>query len=119
MLIATRKYGTVPRPRRGMIAVFAIVLYLLSGALHALCHLDVTTPCGEHIVAIAADHAAGHSDKAAIDDHHCHGCFSVSIPAPVLASALFEPLSTILRPLQTSASNLAPSLDPPPPKTLT
>jgi hypothetical protein len=119
MPIASRKYGTRPRPVRAAFAVFAMVFYLISGALHAACHLDVTSPTGDKVLAITADHAAGRSDKADIADHHCHGCFSVSIPAPALASALLEPLSTILPPLQASASGLVPSLDPPPPKTLT
>ena len=119
MLIATRKYGTCPRFARAAIAVFAIVLYLLSGALHAACHLDVATPSGEAVVSLAIHETAGHADQSEIADHHCHGCFSVSIPTPALASVPFDPLTTIMPPLQTSASDLAPSLDPPPPKTLT
>jgi hypothetical protein len=119
MSITRRQYGIRPRHVRAAMAVFAVVLYLVSGALHAACHLDVTTPAGDRIATLAADHAAGHSDMAGIADHHCHGCFSVSIPAPVPASALVEPLSTILPPLQATASDLVPGLDPPPPKALT
>src|SRR5262245_8676836 len=119
MPTARRKYAIRPRHLRAAMAVFAMVLYLIAGALHAACHLDVTTPAGDRIVTLAADHTAGHPGKADIADHHCHGCFSVSIPAPLFASALLEPLSTILPPLQASASGLVPSLDPPPPKTLT
>ena len=119
MPIAHRKYGTSRRPARAMMAVFAMVLYVLSGALHAVCHLDVTTPAGDKIVAVATDRAPGHSGKADIADRHCHGCFSVSIPAPVLASAPLEPPATIPAPPRTNAAGLAPSLDPPPPKTLT
>ena len=119
MPIASRKYGTRPRPVRAAFAVFAMLLYLFSGALHAACHLDVTTPGGETLRVIATDHAAGHSGKAGIADHHCHGCFSVSIPAPMLASALLDPVASILPPAQASVSNRVPSLDPPPPKTLT
>jgi hypothetical protein len=119
MLIESRKYGTRPRPVRAAFAVLAMLLYLFSGALHAACHLDVTAPAGEKLLVIMTDHGAGHSGKADLADHHCHGCFSVSIPAPVFASALLEPLATILPPLQADASDLVPSLDPPPPKTLT
>ena len=119
MPIASRKYRTRPRPARATFAVFAMLLYLFSGALHAACHLDVTTPAGEKPRAIMTDHTAGHPGKADLADHHCHGCFSISIPAPAFASALLEPLATILPALQADASDLVPSLDPPPPKPLT
>jgi hypothetical protein len=119
MFAATRQYGTCPRPAQAVIAVFAMALYLLSGALHAACHLDVTTPSGETVLALMSDDTTGHSDTADDADHHCHGCFSVSIPAPLSASAAAEPVSIRLLQRETSASDLAPGLDPPPPKTLT
>jgi hypothetical protein len=119
MFAAPRQYGTCPRPARAMIAVFAMALYLLSGTLHAACHLDVRTPSEETIVALVSDDTTGHSDQADDADHHCHGCFSVSIPAPPSASAAAEPVSIRLPQRETSASDRTPSLDPPPPKTLT
>jgi hypothetical protein len=59
------------------------------------------------------------SGKGVAAEHHCHGCFSVSVPTPLLASAAIEPkAATIPQPLLRN-SDLVPGIDTPPPKLLT
>jgi hypothetical protein len=107
-----------PRRLRGLLALFVLTMYLIGGVLHGLCDLDVTNTSGGVVISLA-EKAAGHTDKGVVADHHCHGCFSVFVPAPVMgavetmAAAKVDVLSDI------GHSGLPPGIDPPPPKFLT
>lgn len=108
------------RTSRGIAALCVLLVYLLAGALHGFCHLDVTTPMsGGTVISMPVMADSHDSGKALAADHHCHGCFSVAVPAPALLAARAEPV--VSRPLQpqTHIANLAPSIDTPPPKHLT
>ncbi|MCO5129172.1 MAG: hypothetical protein M9932_01230 [Xanthobacteraceae bacterium] len=93
--------------------------YLLSGALHRYFDLDVTNPTGSPAVWTIGDKTDG-SQTSAIIDHHCHGCFAVSVPIPPQQPAtLMEPKPAIFMPSAALMAATARGLDPPPPKSLT
>lgn len=96
-----------------------IVAYLLSGALHEFLDMDVAAPGGRIVVAMSSTKESNTSGKTIAGEHHCHGCFSVSVPAPVLHSATIEPKVAVIPPPLSGNSNLVRGLDTPPPKLLT
>ena len=103
-------------PHRSL-AAFVMVMFVLAGALHGMCDLDVTNPSGKIVISLA-DNSTGHSEKGALG-HHCHGCFSVSVPAPVTAAVNIEPAHKLLVASVGLPRGLPPGIDPPPPKYLT
>lgn len=114
------KYGTrLMRTSRGIAAVFLIVVYMLSGALHQLLDMDVTAPGGNFVSAMSETKDTDKSGKGIAAEHHCHGCFSVSVPAPVVVSATIEPKAAAIAPPLSRNTDLVPGVDTPPPKLLT
>jgi hypothetical protein len=69
------------RSARGMAVMFVMIAYLLAGALHGLCDLDVTNAIGNSRVSMTSGKDLGQTDKGTVAEHHCHGCFSVSVSA--------------------------------------
>jgi hypothetical protein len=108
-----------PRALRGITVVLLMVSYLLAGALHGLCYLDVTASAGHSIVTMAAGNGVDSSGKAIAADHHCHGCFSVSLPMPPLAAVRIEPKTAEIAEPLSRGSYRVPGIDTPPPKRLT
>jgi len=104
---------------RGVLALFVLATYLLGGVLHGLCDLDVTNVTGDAVISIAQKGAAGHSDKGVIADHHCHGCFSVSVSTPAIETADVMPTVKVMAVREIGRRGLPPGIDPPPPKFLT
>lgn len=94
-----------------------IVAYLLSGALHEFSDMDVTVP-GGWVVAMSSIKNTDTSGKGLAADHHCHGCFSVTMPTPVLVSAGIEPKAAAIAQPLSHNSELVPGIEPPPPKFL-
>jgi hypothetical protein len=103
-------------PRRSF-AAFVMLMYLVAGVLHGLCDLDVTNPSGKIVISLA-DKGTGPSEKGA-PGHHCHGCFSVSVPAPATAVVSMEPARKLVVASVVLRRGLPPGIDPPPPKHLT
>jgi hypothetical protein len=96
-----------------------MAMYMLAGALHGVYDLDVTTvPTGKAVLSLA-DKSADHSDKGSLAEHHCHGCFSVSVSAPIVAAVDVVRSAEVIALPQASARGLPPGIDPPPPKFLT
>jgi hypothetical protein len=95
-----------------------MIAYVLAGALHGSCDLDVTNPAGKPEIVSLLGGKSGHSEKG-ISDHHCHGCFSVAVPRPVLSPASFELASTLNWPLAIVRAGLTSDTESPPPKHLT
>ncbi|MBR1220224.1 hypothetical protein JQ557_19625 [Bradyrhizobium sp. U87765 SZCCT0131] len=99
-----------------------MLVYVVAIGLHGACDLDVTGPAAGGIVVVSAapDSGIDIADKALIADHHCHGCFTVSVPAP---SETGLAQRDAMRPVRlATAPTLAgsvPGLDTPPPKHLT
>ncbi len=99
--------------------MFLIAAYLLSGALHEFLDMDLTTPGGSIVVAMSATKGTDTSEKGVAAEHHCHGCFSVSVPSPLLSSATIEPKVAVIPPPLSGNSELVRGIDTPPPKLLT
>lgn len=119
MPTATPTFANLRLRPRGLAALLLMVTYLFAGVLHGLYDIDVTTPYGNFAVARSVDKPAGQSDKGGVAEHHCHGCFSVLVPAPVQVSVAIEPKPVLLPQLETRDSGLIPGIDTPPPKNLT
>ena len=119
MPASTFRFGhLLPRSLRGVMALFVLGVYLTAGVLHGVCDLDITSTSSKVVVSLA-DKSTGHSDRASLADHHCHGCFSVFISAPLIAAAAVTPTAEIIPALQMARRGLPPGIDPPPPKSLT
>jgi hypothetical protein len=102
---------------RRLIAVLVLMAYVVGGALHSYCGLDVAVPSGESIVALVNSHAHdAQPDEDIVAGHHCHGCFSVSMPAPlgVAAPLKMQPRPVLSREIVRSGAEAG--IDPPPPK---
>jgi hypothetical protein len=108
----------LPRSLRDATALLVLTMYLIAGVLHGVCDLDVAHSPSRIAVSLADD-STGHSDRGALADHHCHGCFSISVPAPVVVAVAMMPTVEVRPALQAAHRGLAPGLDPPPPKGLT
>lgn len=105
---------------RGIVSVFLIVTYLMSGVLHRCLDLDVTNPTGSPVVSMVDTKSDGGPETGTVVDHHCHGCFAVSVAAPPqqVMSVMEPKLAVVIR--STSAlTDTVRGLDPPPPKSLT
>ena len=108
----------IPRRVRRSLALFVLTMYLVGGVLHGLCDLDVTNVSG--VVAVSSgDKGDGQSERGVVADHHCHGCFSLAVPAPVIGATEVVPAVKIVTFFDTDNGGLTPGLDPPPPKLLT
>jgi hypothetical protein len=94
-----------------------MAVYVLAGALHGFCELDVMHASGRTIVS-SIKHDVDPSEKGVVDEHHCHGCFSVSLPASMAAAAGVELTLKTAVPIDVLRSGLPPGIDPPPPKFL-
>jgi len=95
-----------------------MIAYLLAGALHGVCDLDVTNPAG-HTISLSADDGAHPSGKAVAGEHHCHACFAVAAPRPVQVATRVQPNAAIMPRTVSRDSGLVPGLEPPPPKSVT
>lgn len=120
MSIVATAFGhdSLRRPR-GILTVLLTVVYLVVGALHGVCDLDATNPSGNRVVTTSAGTDPDASGKAMAAEHHCHGCFSVSMPSPVPAASMIEPKLARLAATPSDGSGLIPGIDTPPPKTQT
>ena len=95
--------------------------YVLSGVLHGLVDVGVAIRSGSASAIVLMDGKDSQSPEwGLVADHHCHGCFSVSVPAPAQQAELALDLK--IAELPKSAAPLygnVSGLDPPPPKSLT
>lgn len=112
--------GTRWRLSRRLMTVCVLAMYLLAGALHHFCALDVTGPTNETIVSLVNSHDDGRQgDEGLAGEHHCHGCFTFAVSTPpsdgVSLQATAEP---IVLPVAIHVGH-ATGIDPPPPKFLT
>lgn len=96
-----------------------MVMYLFAGALHGVCEIDVSSPLGSAAVAMSPVKDADHGARGLAAEHHCHGCFQVTMPAPVVAAALVEPDAVMLPQPRAQQGVHAVGIDTPPPKHLT
>lgn len=104
--------------RSRIAVVFLIVAHLLSGALHQCFDMDVTAPNGQIVVSMSPVHTDTNG-PGLVAEHHCHGCFPVSLPYPPLLAVTIAPETTANPRVLSRASDLAPGIETPPPKRLT
>ena len=96
-----------------------LMIYVLAGALHGICDLDVSNNSGTSIVeSIKKDINMSQPGKGLVAEHHCHGCFSVVVPAPVIAVVVVEPTVKVMAANSALRRELSLSIEPPPPKIL-
>ena len=93
-----------------------MVMYVFAGVLHGFCEIDVTNSAGRDVIATSTSKNTDGSEKAAGGEHHCHGCFSVSVPTPLHASAVIESEVAKLTQPPADGSGRVPAIDTPPPK---
>ncbi|PZA12766.1 hypothetical protein DNX69_06700 [Rhodopseudomonas palustris] len=105
------------RISRRVVAAFVLAVYLLAGALHGVHDLDVTSGSATAIVTLASS-GGNHSDQAIVGEHHCHGCFSVSLPNPSVVATTAQRASAPLRHQDAERRSILRVIDPPPPKAL-
>jgi hypothetical protein len=115
------QYGTSRlRTSRGIAAICVLLAYLLAGALHGILHHEIAVPTSDAMTMMsAATSDSHHADHTPAGDHHCHGCFSVAVPAPVLLATHAAPVTSHPLLAQAGIAGLTPSIDTPPPKHLT
>lgn len=117
---ARRTRFGLPHRFRGVLALLVLTIYLVGGVLHGLFDLDVTTgSTGAGVVISLAKSDVGHSESGGTADHHCHGCFSVSLPAPAVGAGEEMPTAKVMSALDAGHRGLSPGIDLPPPKILT
>ncbi len=95
-----------------------MAMYVLAGALHGFCDLDVAHAPGTTIIA-SINNDLDASEKGVAAEHHCHGCFPVSLPAPVAAAVDIEPTLKAIVPAHMLHPLVPRGIEPPPPKFLT
>lgn len=105
------------RVSRRVVAAFVLAVYLLAGVVHEVHDLDVTSGSATAVVTLASS-GGDHSDKAIVGEHHCHGCFSVSLPNPSIVATTAELASAPLRHQDAGRRSILRGIEPPPPKAL-
>jgi hypothetical protein len=108
------------RKWRRLVTVFVLFIYFLTGALHRIADFDAMNASGMTVVALmnSSDHA-GPSEEGAVAGHHCHGCFSLSVPGPFNVAMLLQSKRQFIMARDVMRRDSATEIDPPPPKYLT
>ncbi|EAQ35593.1 hypothetical protein NB311A_17494 [Nitrobacter sp. Nb-311A] len=116
MLTVTNQTHSLCASRNRFAAVFLIVTYLLSGMLHQSFDVDVTSPAGQIVLSTASVPTDPNAPPGIHADHHCHGCFPVSLQDPPSLAVMIEHHAATVPQGLTQASDLVPGIDTPPPK---
>jgi hypothetical protein len=107
---------------RNLATILLTVVYMLVGGLHVFCDSDVTTgSAAGMIVSVSDADAAGDvhvPGKSTVGDHHCHGCFAVSVPAQVVIARPVEMASALVARPYVHRVDATLRHDTPPPKFL-
>ncbi|MGJ4915483.1 hypothetical protein [Bradyrhizobium sp. SZCCHNR3003] len=107
-----------PRMLRRIVAACLMLAYVLAGALHGACDIDVAHPfAGKPEIASLLDRA-GHTDQRGVADHHCHGCFSVAVPQPQFAAVPAEVVAATGWAVPLLSAGILPESESPPPRHL-
>ncbi|MGJ5080691.1 hypothetical protein ACQR1F_15955 [Bradyrhizobium sp. HKCCYLS3013] len=103
---------------RRIAAACLMLAYVLAGALHGACDIDVAHPfAGKPEIASLLDRT-GHTDQRGVADHHCHGCFSVAVPQPQLAAVPAEIVAAARWAVPLPGTAVKSESDSPPPRHL-
>lgn len=105
---------------RRLTTVLVLILYLFAGALHAISDFDVAISARGAVVSVLNDDAHGtETENGIVGAHHCHGCFSVSVPIQISGSAALELVRSVIAFRGEGLSDSLIGVEPPPPKFLT
>jgi len=115
---ANKRGLSISRSPRGIAAVLVLIAYIASGVLHSFYDLDVTNTSSRTVVSLIKDKGE-HPAKNGIVEHHCHGCFSVSVPSPIAPIILPKPARKMVATVVAELRIVHSGIDPPPPKFLT
>jgi hypothetical protein len=104
---------------RVIASVCLIIAFLFAGAFHTLIDREAAIPSGVEVsIGSVATIPAG-TDSAIVADHHCHGCFAVSISTPLAPSTVISSDASPSFPLCALVDGITSSIEPPPPRFLT
>lgn len=104
---------------RRIAALCVMLAYLLAGALHGACDLDVAHPTtGKPEIASLLD-TGHHSDERGMTDHHCHGCFSIAVPQLQIAAVPADIVAATNWAIPVLRTGVLSESESPPPKHLT
>lgn len=109
------RLGSSRMVRRGT-AVVVLAIYLLAGALHGVCGIDVAHAGGGQTMSNHVKDDSRHAEQSLVPDAHCHGCFPVFISAPPTAGTVMAPVLRSVAVLDLNLRILPPGVDTPPPK---
>lgn len=112
---ATKFSLTLSRSSRGIVAVLVLIAYIASGVLHGLYDVGVTNTSGQTVVSLLKD-KMGQPDKGTLVEHHCHGCFSVSVPSSIGPIVVLKPARKMVAARSADLRVVHRGIDPPPPK---
>lgn len=115
---ATKFSLTLSRSSRGIVAALVLIAYIASGVLHGLYDVGVTNTSGQTVVSLLKDSKSGQPDKGTLVEHHCHGCFSVSVPSSVGPIVVLKPARKMVATHSADLRVVHSGIDPPPPKFL-
>ena len=102
---------------RGIVTLVVLAMYMFSGVAHGLCDaLAFGQPSAVSLLSIDGDMDPSESGMAA--EHHCHGCFAVSVPPWVAAAIRDMPSDTLIANTILAYRAASPDIDPPPPKSM-
>ncbi len=110
------RHGPLRFSRRALVMV-VLASYIFAGAMPGLFERDVTNMGGATIVSLA-DQDPSQSDKGIVTDHHCHGCFSAALPAPLVMATVVELFTRPAVAHDIECRSLLRGIDTPPPKFL-
>jgi hypothetical protein len=108
---------------RKVATLLVLIAYLCVGALHGLHDLEGTAPSGATGLSLVqvslVQDGSSHAPAGIVADHHCHGCFSVSVPAPTAFAAISEMPAEVPSHHDANRRSFSDGIDLPPPKSLT
>lgn len=107
------------RTTRGFVVVVLVLSYIFGALLHKEVGVNTFNSSQPAVVLSSTDKGNAPSSDGVLVDHHCHGCFSVSISEPTQLSVNVETGILPLDYAKVSPPDCVPELDTPPPKFLT
>lgn len=110
---------SIARSARKIAALALLSVYVLTGSFHAYFDTDAPKVVSSQFLMSGVAKDGDTSSKSVTADHHCHGCFSVSVAASAVVASTVEPRPALSAAPQTFYRRDANGIDPPPPKSLT
>lgn len=107
------------RTTRGIVVVVLVLSYIFGALLHHDADVNTFNSSQPAVALASTNKSDAPSSNGILADHHCHGCFSVSISEPSQLSVNVETCILPLDYAKVGPPDRVPELDTPPPKFLT